>query len=314
MSMGQDKQMQMVEGNVRNQFRLFAGQNVRNQNGYNASQNVGNQVVSNAVQNLAIQNVGNQNGFIVVPRIANQNVNQNRNGNVVAARADGNEAGIQLQAEEFDLMAAAGDLDEIEEVNANCILMENLQQASTSGTQTDKAHVYDSDGLVEHKALEFEIELFPRAIVSQDIMSIVQNPTVVDTIDLQTELERTKESSDLGDQKGISRILHVVLATHDPLSQILEDETWIRVSDSKVIPKVGESNALLKPVTSNVEQNDHYNRLILNVMPNKPVKASVRTKPITTSQPHVISQGNVNFNSNGFSSTGIERTAKTRRP
>nr|GFC95804.1 hypothetical protein [Tanacetum cinerariifolium] len=42
------------------------------------------------------------------------------------------EAGIQLQAEEYDLMAAAVDLDEIEEVNANCILMANLQQASTS--------------------------------------------------------------------------------------------------------------------------------------------------------------------------------------
>nr|GFB59579.1 hypothetical protein [Tanacetum cinerariifolium] len=36
------------------------------------------------------------------------------------------EAGIQLQAEEFNLMAAATDLDEIEEVNANCILMANL--------------------------------------------------------------------------------------------------------------------------------------------------------------------------------------------
>ncbi|GKA67893.1 RNA-directed DNA polymerase, eukaryota, reverse transcriptase zinc-binding domain protein [Tanacetum coccineum] len=56
------------------------------------------------------------------------------------------EAGFQLQAEEFDLMAAAGDIDEIEEFNANCILMANLQQASTSGTQTDKALVYDSDG------------------------------------------------------------------------------------------------------------------------------------------------------------------------
>nr|GEU62010.1 hypothetical protein [Tanacetum cinerariifolium] len=56
------------------------------------------------------------------------------------------EAGIQLQAEEFDFMAAAGDLYEIEEVNANCILMANLQQASTSGTQHDKAPVYDADG------------------------------------------------------------------------------------------------------------------------------------------------------------------------
>nr|GFC24534.1 Gag-Pol polyprotein [Tanacetum cinerariifolium] len=36
------------------------------------------------------------------------------------------EAGIQLQAEEYDLMAAAADLDDIEEVNANCILMANL--------------------------------------------------------------------------------------------------------------------------------------------------------------------------------------------
>nr|GFA81123.1 hypothetical protein [Tanacetum cinerariifolium] len=56
------------------------------------------------------------------------------------------EAGIQLQAEEYDLMAAAVDLDEIKEVNANCILMANLQQASTSGTQTYSAPVYDTDG------------------------------------------------------------------------------------------------------------------------------------------------------------------------
>nr|GFD06891.1 hypothetical protein [Tanacetum cinerariifolium] len=46
-------------------------------------------------------------------------------------------------------MAAAVDLDETEEVNANCILMANMQQASTSGTQTDSAPVYDSDGSAE---------------------------------------------------------------------------------------------------------------------------------------------------------------------
>ncbi|GKD78019.1 hypothetical protein Tco_1340640 [Tanacetum coccineum] len=112
----------------------------------------GNQVV----QNLGVQNVGNQNGVIVVSGIANKN----GNGDVVAARAEGNangnngnqircyncrglchlarnctviprrrdaaylqtqlliaqkeEAGIQLQAEEFDLMAATADLDEID--------------------------------------------------------------------------------------------------------------------------------------------------------------------------------------------------------
>ncbi|GKD94120.1 hypothetical protein Tco_1373957 [Tanacetum coccineum] len=141
-----------VSGNGGNKFRQYAGQNVRYQNGYNAVQNVKNLVVPNAVQNPSVQNVGNQNGLIVVPGIANQNLN--KNGNVVATRDEGNaignnEAGIQLQAEEFDLMAAIADLDEIEEVNANCILMANLQQASTSGTQTDKAFVYDSDRSAE---------------------------------------------------------------------------------------------------------------------------------------------------------------------
>nr|GFB13594.1 retrovirus-related Pol polyprotein from transposon TNT 1-94 [Tanacetum cinerariifolium] len=59
------------------------------------------------------------------------------------------EAGIQLQAEEYDLMAAAADLDDIEEVNVNCILMANLQQASTSGTQTDSSPVYNTNGSAE---------------------------------------------------------------------------------------------------------------------------------------------------------------------
>nr|GEW19851.1 Gag-Pol polyprotein [Tanacetum cinerariifolium] len=114
------------------------------------------------------------------------------------------EAGIQLQAEEFDL----ANLDEIEEVNANCILIANLQQASTSGTQTDKAPVYDSDGSAEnfkslakeakeshakHKDLELEIERLLRAVVSHDILSIVQSNYVMDTSNLQTKIDRTKE-------------------------------------------------------------------------------------------------------------------------
>ncbi|GJT32121.1 retrovirus-related pol polyprotein from transposon TNT 1-94 [Tanacetum coccineum] len=60
------------------------------------------------------------------------------------------EAKIQLQAEEYDLMYVAADIDEIEEVNANCILMANLQQASTSGIQTDKAPIYDSNDSAEN--------------------------------------------------------------------------------------------------------------------------------------------------------------------
>nr|GEX12033.1 retrovirus-related Pol polyprotein from transposon TNT 1-94 [Tanacetum cinerariifolium] len=113
MNMGQDRQMQMIGGYGENQFRQYAGQNVGNLNGYNAVQNFRNQVA----QNPRVQNVGNQNGQIGV--LGNANLNGN------------------------------ADLDEIEEVNANCILMANLQQAWTSGTQTDKATVYDSDGSAE---------------------------------------------------------------------------------------------------------------------------------------------------------------------
>nr|GFC24444.1 hypothetical protein [Tanacetum cinerariifolium] len=43
------------------------------------------------------------------------------------------------------------------------------------------------------------------------------------------------------------------------------------------------------------------------------VSASARTKPITVSQPPVITKKNVNFDVNGLSSTGIDNT-KTRRP
>nr|GFD08321.1 hypothetical protein [Tanacetum cinerariifolium] len=68
----------------------------------------------------------------------------------------------------FDLMAAAADIDEIEEVNANCILMANLQQASTSGTQTDKALVYDLNGLVEVSS------------VAQDGRTVDQHPATVE--------------------------------------------------------------------------------------------------------------------------------------
>nr|GEU45130.1 hypothetical protein [Tanacetum cinerariifolium] len=131
MNMSQDRQTQNVRGNGGNQFRQYARQVAQNQQGYNAWQNGGIQVAQNAIQNAGVHNGGNQNGLVVVPGIANQN----GAGSVVAARAEG----IQLQAEEFDFMAAVGDLDEIEEVNANCIFMADLQHASTSGTQLDKA-------------------------------------------------------------------------------------------------------------------------------------------------------------------------------
>nr|GFB48576.1 hypothetical protein [Tanacetum cinerariifolium] len=160
MNMGQDRQMQMVGGNDGNQFRQYAGQNVGNLNGYNDVQNNsngnGNLVAARAEGNATGHN-GNQircyncrglghfaRNCTVKPRRRDAAYLQTQ---LLIAQKE--EAGIQLQAKEFDLMAAAADLDKIEEVNENCILMANLRQASTSGTQTDKAPVYDSDGSTE---------------------------------------------------------------------------------------------------------------------------------------------------------------------
>nr|GFA73922.1 hypothetical protein [Tanacetum cinerariifolium] len=49
------------------------------------------------------------------------------------------------------------------------------------------------ESLAKHKALELEIKRLLKAVVSQDIMSVVQNNSVGKTSNLQTELERTKE-------------------------------------------------------------------------------------------------------------------------
>nr|GFD10654.1 hypothetical protein [Tanacetum cinerariifolium] len=81
--MGQDRQMQMIGGNGGNQFRQYAGKNAGNPAGFNDV--IRNQVIQNAVQNPRTQ--------LLI--------------------AEKEEAGIQLQAEEYDLMAAASDLDEI---------------------------------------------------------------------------------------------------------------------------------------------------------------------------------------------------------
>ncbi|GJW94639.1 hypothetical protein Tco_0174311 [Tanacetum coccineum] len=55
MNMGQDRQMQMVRGKGRNQFRQYAGQNSGNQIGYNVWLIVGNPNRYNAMQNAGNQ-------------------------------------------------------------------------------------------------------------------------------------------------------------------------------------------------------------------------------------------------------------------
>nr|GEU48011.1 hypothetical protein [Tanacetum cinerariifolium] len=271
--------------------------------------------------------------------------------------------------------------------------------------------------ITKHKALELEIERLLRAIVSQDIMSVVQKESVVDTSNLQTELERTKERFEnciIKKENEYAKLWNdwYKKYTLNPLSQKLENknvelEFWVlnyarenahlkttyknlfdsisvsrtqtktiiaflqkqlhnsiyenaklraklfnKISDQKDnnhgtsantkfakqsivenFPKVGEIHALSKPVTSNSVSTPQESKVVKNNkvialgifrinpfktsreakhVPNN-VRASARTKPITVSQPFVITKKDVNSDSNGLSSTGIDNT-ETRRP
>ncbi|GJT31081.1 retrovirus-related pol polyprotein from transposon TNT 1-94 [Tanacetum coccineum] len=336
------------------------------------------------------------------------------------------------------------------------------------------------ESLAKHKALELEIERLLRAVVtfhifrsmrhevlrihwdtllgtvvSQDIMSIVQSNSVVDTSNLQTELERTKErfenciikkeneyaklwndwykkceeckydkisydkayndmqqkiewlQAQLGDLKGKSKDTPCVSDTHDPLSQKLENEnvelefqalnyakenahlktTYKNLFDSIYVTRTQAKtiidslqnklhdtiyeNAKLrsqlfdmvseqKDITKGTSVNTKFanqstkrkpslqplrNKFVVRqpnafqserpklsnpgffkrinpsktfrkdkFVPINKVRASVRTNPITVSQSHVITKKDVNSDSNGFYSTGVDVTAKTRRP
>ncbi|GJR45124.1 hypothetical protein Tco_1313227 [Tanacetum coccineum] len=165
--------------------------------------------------------------------------------------------------------------------------------------------------LAKHKALELEIERLLRAVISQDIMSIVQNPSVVDSSNLQTELERK-----------LSSFSKPKLYAVTPFPK------------SKGLPKIDKTHASSKPVTSNSVPTPQESKVVKNdnviapemfrinpfkpsrkekYVPNK-VRASVRTNPITVSQPYVITKKDGNSDSNGLSSTGVDNTPKTRRP
>ncbi|GJR54424.1 hypothetical protein Tco_1404945 [Tanacetum coccineum] len=177
--------------------------------------------------------------------------------------------------------------------------------------------------LAKHKAVEFEIERLFRAVVSQDIMSIVQNPAVFETSDLQTKLDRTKE-----------RFENRNIKKENKYAKIWNDWFLNKRTPQKVISKVIEMNNLSKPVTSNSVPTTIESKVMINdkvialgmfrinsfktsredkfVTINK-VRSSVRTNPISVSQPHVITKKHVNSDSNGLSSTGVDNTAKTRR-
>ncbi|GJZ18532.1 integrase, catalytic region, zinc finger, CCHC-type containing protein [Tanacetum coccineum] len=147
MNMDQDRRMLMVEDNVENQFRANAMQNVGNQHGDGnvvtaPAEGNGNGINGNTIRCYNCQGEDHYaSNCTVKPRKLDAAYLQKQ-----MQIAQKEEAGIQLTSEEFDFMAAVGACKETKRANANCTLENNLQQASTSGTQSDKVPVYDSNG------------------------------------------------------------------------------------------------------------------------------------------------------------------------
>ncbi|GKD44152.1 putative ribonuclease H-like domain-containing protein [Tanacetum coccineum] len=132
MNIGQDIQMQMLGGNGGNQFNGFiAVLGIANVN----TNQIGNgNVVAARANGNANRNNGNQircYNYRGLGHFARNCIAKPRKRDVAFLQtqlliAQKEEVGIQLQAKEFYFMVVVGDLEEIEEVNANCILMANL--------------------------------------------------------------------------------------------------------------------------------------------------------------------------------------------
>nr|GEU88715.1 retrovirus-related Pol polyprotein from transposon TNT 1-94 [Tanacetum cinerariifolium] len=315
--------------------------------------------------------------------------NQHGNGNVVAAQAEVKprkqdaaylqkqmqiaqieEARIQLTSEEFYFMDAAGACEETERDNSNCTLKNNLQQASTYGTQFDKAPVYDTDGSAEVHLFKncYDNDIFnvftqeeqytellepipkPHQVrqndsnVISEVSSVEQGEGTIEQHSANVEetrayheslfhnlgAELSKEKSSVSSLQEEKKMLKSDFKTREDelLDKQIQLENKIKKLDN-ILVKTDQSIQTMHMLSPKPDSFYHTEQKMAlgmfrinpsktsrvdNDMPNKHVKATVRTNPITVSQAHFISHENVNHNSNGISSTGVESTAKTKRP
>nr|GEV48091.1 hypothetical protein [Tanacetum cinerariifolium]GEV69269.1 hypothetical protein [Tanacetum cinerariifolium] len=236
----------------------------------------------NKSQDIKMQMVDVNVGIRVRYNAVQNDGDEYGNGNVETTPAKGNGNGIN---------------DNPIRAKVNCTSEDILQQASTSRTQFENAPFYDLDTSVE-----------------------VSEP----------------KGTTKGTRTNTLFTKHSILG--EPPSSSSYKPKFYSVTlfpKSLVLLKVNKTNALSKPVTSNsasstreskvvqtvnvisprIFRTNHSNTSrVYNVVPNKLVKISVRIKPITVSQPNVIHKQQANSDSNGFSSTRVNNTAKTRRP
>nr|GEV35097.1 integrase, catalytic region, zinc finger, CCHC-type, peptidase aspartic, catalytic [Tanacetum cinerariifolium] len=263
----------MARSNGGNQFRQYAGQNAGIPAGYNDV--IGNQAKEKGccLSSDTVVDCSEGRGRNLTPSRRQASTSGTQTDSAPVYDTDGS-AEVHENCDDNEIFNMFTQEDQYTELlkpipeshqvpqNDNDVISEDtsVEQAKFVGDFESLAKKAD-DSLAKHKAMELDNERLLKAVVSQEVMNIVQKESVVDTSDIQTELERTKERIE---------------------------------------------NCIIKKISP-----DKISREAKKV-PNT-VNASSRKKPITVSQPNVITKKNVNSNLNGLPFTGLDNT-KTRRP
>ncbi|GKC03228.1 hypothetical protein Tco_0994838 [Tanacetum coccineum] len=152
------------------------------------------------------------------------------------------------------------------------------------GTQTDKAPVYDSDGSAEVHHYEncYDNDIFNMFTQEEQYTEL---------------LEPIPEPHQV--QQNDSNVISEVSSMEQSGGTL--DQHPATIDKIHALSKLVTSNSIPTPQESKVVNNDKLEQAL----------GQIRS---LFSQPHVITKKDVNSNSNGLSSTGVDNTAKTRRP
>nr|GEW50282.1 retrovirus-related Pol polyprotein from transposon TNT 1-94 [Tanacetum cinerariifolium] len=314
MNMGQDRQMQMVGGNGGNQFRQYAWQNAGNLTGYNDNQIGNGNLVAARTEGNAVGQNGNQircYNYRGVGHFARNCTHASTVGTqtdkALVYDLDGSiEETVEQHPANFEETRALYDslyqnlAIEVEKVNS---INRKLKETNADLTTEEAAKFVEDfkslakeadDSLVKHKALELEIERVLKAVVSQDIINIVQKESVVDTLDLQTELEHTlnlvsqkldnanvelkfqvlnyaRENAhrkatykNLLDSISVTQLFKKASDQNDNTSDTSVKTKFAKQSIMENLPKVGEIHALSNPVISNSISTPQESKVVKN--------------------------------------------------
>nr|GEW09117.1 hypothetical protein [Tanacetum cinerariifolium] len=199
MNMGRDRQIQMVGGNG-NQNQIGNGNLVAARAEGNAAGQNGNQIrcyncrgVGHYVRNCTVRPRRRDAAYLQTQLFIAQKEEagiqlqaEDANCILMANLQQASTSGIQLQAEEFDLMAATADLDEIEEVNAN-FSDDNTPSVARKFLNEVKSTIVTLQRVVKHR-MTLETHNWPSS-AHQKLHKIVkdENFPIVNQVDARVQ-------------------------------------------------------------------------------------------------------------------------------